>query len=88
MQKLTPAQQHILKAFPLGKRPNKLGLALELAGISQAEFARDLNFQPPYVSDVVRGRYRTITLENGVKVAEYFGVAVEDLFPAREAVAS
>ena len=38
----------------------------------------------PYVSDVARPRYRTITAENARKFANYFGYSIADLFlPSR-----
>ena len=37
--------------------------------------------QPYYVSDVARQRYRTITVENARKFANYFGCSIADLFP-------
>ena len=43
--------------------------------------AKALRLTQPYVSDVARGRYRTITVENAWKFAAYFGCRIEDLFP-------
>jgi len=45
-------------------------------------------FVQPYVAQVMGGRFRTITVENARKFAEFFGCNIEDLFPASEAVAS
>lgn len=56
-------------------------LAERLAGIGYAVTQQ-------YISDVARGRYATITVENAYKFAEFFGCSIEDLFPARQAVAS
>jgi hypothetical protein len=36
---------------------------------------------------VKAGRMQTVTVENAHKFAEFFDCAIEDLFPAREAVA-
>ncbi len=44
--------------------------------------ARGVGLPQPYISDVARGRYQTITLRNARKLAEYFGCAIDDLFPA------
>ena len=60
---------------------NRLGLAISLAGASQQAVARAVGITQPYVSDVVRGRYRTITLVNARKFARYFGCPIDDLFP-------
>ena len=43
--------------------------------------AKALRLKQPYVSDVARRRYRTITVENAWKFAAYFGCRIEDLFP-------
>ena len=52
-----------------------------LAGVKQVTLAKALRLTQPYVSDVARGRYRTITVENAWKFAAYFGCRIEDLFP-------
>lgn len=64
---------------------NRLAKAMELAELTQAQLADALNLTQPYVSDVVRGRHATITLENAYKFCEYFGCEVRDLFPKRAA---
>lgn len=55
--------------------------------MTQVAVADACGFSQPYLSDIVRGRYETITVENARKLAEFFGCTIEDLFPAREAVA-
>lgn len=62
--------------------------AFELAKVTQLEVATATGLPQPYISDVARNRYQTITVENAHKFADYFGCTIEDLFPAREAVAS
>ena len=52
-----------------------------LAGVKQVTLAKALRLTQPYVSDVARGRCRTITVENAWKFAAYFGCRIEDLFP-------
>lgn len=66
---------------------NRVARAFELAGVTQMEVAVATELPQPYISDVVRSRYKTITVENAHKLAQYFGCSIEDLFPAREAVA-
>ena len=90
MSELGTERLDLLRRFPLGRRPNKVGLAIELARTSQAETSRATGLVAPYISDVVRGRYRNPKLENLQKFAAFFGCQIEDLFPARdrEAVAS
>lgn len=55
---------------------------MALTGANQAEIVAFTHFAQPYVSDVVRGRFRTITVENAQKFADFFGCAIEDLFIA------
>ncbi len=54
---------------------------MALTGVTQVNLAKALGLTQPYVSDVARGRYRTITVENARKFASYFGCRIEDLFP-------
>lgn len=67
---------------------NRIAKAIEISGVTQLDVTAATGLPQPYVSDVARNRYQTITVENARKFAEYFGCAIEDLFPAREAVAS
>lgn len=55
---------------------------MALADVSQAEIVSGTGLSQPYVSDVVRGRFQTITLDNARKFAVFFGVPIETLFPA------
>ena len=79
---LTEKQLVRLRAAAAAPGSNRLGLAMSLTGVSQKTVARDVGMSQPYVSDVVRGRYRTITVVNARKFARYFGCLLEDLFPA------
>jgi transcriptional regulator with XRE-family HTH domain len=67
---------------------NRVAKAIELAGVTQLDVKQATGLPQPYISDVARNRYRTITVDNARKFAEYFGCQIEDLFPSREAVAS
>lgn len=78
---LTDDQLGILRSAPLQASGNRLGFALRLARITQGSLARATGFSQPYISDVVRSRYGTITLDNAWRFARYFGCAIEDLFP-------
>lgn len=66
---------------------NRVARALELAGVTQLEVEASTGLPQPYVSDVARNRYKTITVDNAHKLASFFGCSIEDLFPAKEAVA-
>ena len=81
---LTQNQLERLRAASVPPGSNRVGLAISLAGVSQAMVGEAVGKSQPYVSDVVRARFRTITLLNAQKFARYFGCGVEDLFPAPE----
>jgi len=63
---------------------NRIGKAIELAGVTQRTVARALDVPESYVSDLVRQRYRAITVPNAHKVAQFFHCRIEDLFPYEE----
>ena len=75
---LTEQQLAFLRSEP---GSNRVAKAMALAGVTQVTVAKALRLTQPYVSDVARGRYRTITVENAWKFAAYFGCRIEDLFP-------
>lgn len=78
---LTENQLARLRAATVTPGSNRLGLAMSLMGVSQATVAGAVGVPQPYVSDVVRGRYRTITVANARRFARYCGCRIEDLFP-------
>ena len=63
---LTKQQLDALRLAPAARR---VALAIELADVTQAEVAAAVQLPQPYVSDVARRRYRTITVENAHKFA-------------------
>ena len=75
---LTEQQLAVLRSEP---GSNRVAKAMALAGVTQVTVAKALRLTQPYVSDVARARYRTITVENAWKFATYFGCRIEDLFP-------
>lgn len=85
---LTPKQLRELRESPVGKSGNRVQCAIDLAEETQTSVAKAVDLPYTYVSDTARGRYQTITVDNARKFADFFGCAIEDLFPAREAVAS
>lgn len=62
---------------------NRIARAIELAGVTQQEVSHDLRCSQSYISDVSRQRYATVTVETAHRFAGYFGVQIEDLFPAQ-----
>lgn len=85
---LTTKQLKQLREAPIGPVGNRLAAAIEIADTTSAEVARSTEFTPQYVSDVACGRWDDIKVGNARKFADYFGCQIEDIFPARHAVAS
>ena len=81
---LTRTQLERLRTASVPPGSNRVALAISLAGVSQATVGRAVGKSQAYVSDVVRCRFRTITLLNAQRFARYFGCGVEDLFPGSE----
>jgi len=77
-----------LRKRPIGASRNRLADAIALSGETSTAVATATGFTLPYVSDVCRGRWDTITVDNARRFADHFGCAIEDLFPAREAVSA
>lgn len=67
---------------------NRLSVAIEIAGVTQVQLAEKTGFTQSYISRVQNGRYADLPGETMRTFAEYFGCAIEDLFPGRAAVAS
>lgn len=83
---LTPDQLTALKAVPVNEAmPNRVKVAAALAGVEQQAIVEATGFTQPYVSDVFRGRYERITVDNARPFAKFFGCDIDDLFPARDA---
>lgn len=66
---------------------NRVAIAIRLANLTQAEVADGTGLPQPYVSDVARNRYSTITVENAHRFSAFFGASIEVLFPSQEEVA-
>lgn len=60
---------------------------MDMLNLTQAQLADETGLAQPYISDVCRGRHSTITVDNAYKFTDFFGCAIEDLFPAKEQVA-
>lgn len=85
---LTATQIAQLRSAPVGDNWNRLRVAMKLVEVTQEQLAEAINESQPYISDVVRGRYQTITLAKAQKFSQYFGCLIEDIFPAREALSA
>jgi len=86
---LTPEQIDALRSVPLGEMPNKVRLALAMTKTRQADVVEETGIFASSLSDIVNGKYGDLNIETGRKLAAFFGpdCTIEDLFPAREAVA-
>lgn len=84
---LTAAQLRDLRRADSSGTGNRLAKAIDLVDVTQAELAAAVGVAQPYVSAVALGKHATITVENAHKFADYFGCAIEDLFPAKQEVA-
>lgn len=85
---LTAKQLNELRSSPVTETGNRLGRAIKISGVSLSAIHDETELSVSYISDTARGRYRTITVDNASKLAGFFGCAIEDLFPSRQAVAS
>jgi DNA-binding XRE family transcriptional regulator len=84
---LTREKLRRLRAEPLGSARNKVRLARELAGLTQVQVAEKAHYTQAFISSLERGEYADVTVTTAQALAELFGCAIEDIFPAREAVA-
>lgn len=84
---LSREQVETLKRSRVRSR-NRLAKAMELAGVTQVKVAEKTGFTQSYISRVLNGRYSDLPGETMRTFADVFGCHIEDLFPAREAVAS
>lgn len=75
---LTEQQLAIVRSEP---GSNRMARAMGLTRVTQTTLADAIGLSQPYVSDVIRGRYKTITVANARKFADFFGCSIEDLFP-------
>lgn len=84
---LTKQQIETLRRSRANTR-NRLARAMELADLTQAQLAQAMGFTQSFISKVKNGQYIDLPGETMRKFAGHFGCAIEDLFPAREAIAS
>lgn len=84
---LTKEQVNALRRARVRTR-NRLAQAKELAGVTQVQIAAKTGFTQSYVSKIENGEYGDLPGETMRTFSDYFGCQIEDLFPAREAVAS
>ena len=84
---LTKKQLALLRQTPPSEK-NRLQAAMDLAGLTQVQLSEHTGFTQGYISRIKNGRYSDdMPGETMRRFAEFFGCAIEDLFPSREAVA-
>jgi predicted XRE-type DNA-binding protein len=84
---LSTSKLRQLRRAPVAE-PTRLRTAMTLAGVTQTQVAEAVGIAQSQVSEDAAGKFSEISLEKARKYATYFGCAIEDLFPSREAVAS
>jgi DNA-binding XRE family transcriptional regulator len=83
---LTPSQ---LKKLRKAEGGNRIRIARQLMGLTQQQLAPLVDMTQAGLSDLERRRYGDTNLSTAQKFADFFGCAIEDLFPApQQAVAS
>ena len=81
---MTSKQLKELRSSPVPDSGNRITIACELIEKTQMDCSRATGLTPQYVSDMARGRFRNISIDNARKFAGFFGCYIEDLFPANE----
>ena len=81
---LTSDQIRSIQSAPLGKLANRLQIAFAMANTRQSAACEATGLTPSAMSKLVNGSYQSLDIENARKLADYFGCAIEDLFPARD----
>lgn len=84
---LTPTQLKRLRNLPAEPAGNRIRAARQLLELTQQELAEKLKLTQSALSDMERGRFGRTTIDTGHRFAEFFGCAIEDLFPASQEVA-
>jgi len=79
--KLTPEQLEALRREPYRAVGNRLGAAMRIADVRAVDLSRATRLPQQYISDVKKGRWRALRLDNAYKFATFFGCYIEDLFP-------
>lgn len=76
-----------LRNAPILDTPNKVALAMKLAGVTQVQVAAGVGLTQASVSRIRNGGYVDLPLSTLRNFAAYFGCQIEDLFPVGEEVA-
>ncbi len=84
---LSPEQLEALRAVPADSVPNRLRVAFALTNERQSDACAATGITPQRMSALVKGDYKSVSIEVGRPLAKFFGCAIEDLFPTRQSSA-
>jgi DNA-binding XRE family transcriptional regulator len=85
---LTRSTLRRLKDEDVPDEPNRLRRAMALVEITQDALADAIDIPQSTISKIVNGQMPRLPLAQAQRLAEFFGCQTDDLFPAREAIAS
>ena len=63
---------------------SRIETLLAVAGISGAKMSDDLGMSRSFMTELRKGRAKSITIETAAKIADYFGVSVDYLLGGDE----
>jgi DNA-binding XRE family transcriptional regulator len=82
---LSRQQRNRLRATPLESgQKNKIESARKAMGLTQVELGEILGWEQNRISLLERGKYRKLPLETARTLSTFFGVPIEEIFPAIE----
>lgn len=85
--KLTPEQIQAIRSLPPNVGPNRLRVAFAMSGARQVDACEAIGLRANQVSSLVKGDYKSVSVDIARALADFFGCAIEDLFPAKSEVA-
>jgi transcriptional regulator with XRE-family HTH domain len=85
---LTRRQRLQLRQDATRDEPNRLRRAMQLAKITQEQLEAQTGVSQSTISKIANGQLSRLPLKQAQTFAQFFGCATDELFPAREAVAS
>ncbi len=85
---LTAEQVKVLRSVPVSaQKPNRLKFAMALLSVRVGELARETGLTLATVSDIRNFKYADLKHSTVQRIAEFFGVLIEDIFPSPAAAA-
>ena len=77
--KLTLTDRKRLRRYP--PSPNRLKMAIVLAGVTNTELAREAGLSQTQLCDIAAGRWQDVSLRTARRLSKPLGVHIEELFP-------